>query len=301
MSLPSAFAAARMRSGSPIRIGSIRPRSAEMSAPPRELWSTGQTTAALSGGSWAAFVEERAEMVDRVDDHRRQVPRFGDPGDGRGLDLRGAIADDLPDRDLPDRVDDPGVEHGDGLVALLAADDGDREPLADVDAPEEAQVLRPVERARAGKDIAEHGRDERADPHRRAPSAPSFPAAPWTEGSISGFRLPDTWANRMRSCTEQVRSMLAESPTLSSAQVVLRTADLALMLASEMCSRQAYTAVRASAEPSRQISRCARVDVRAPLYLSSDVTLRSIGWAPPGEHGGGAAERFTPGAEGVGS
>ena len=48
-------------------------------------------------------------------------------------------------------------------------------------------------------------------------------------GSISGFRLPDTCANRIRSCTEQVRSMLAVSPTLSSAQVVLRTADFALM------------------------------------------------------------------------
>ena len=61
-------------------------------------------------------------------------------------------------------------------------------------------------------------------------SVPSGPAS--TDGSISGLTLPETWANRMRSCTEQLRSMPAESPTFSSTHVVLRTAALALMRAS---------------------------------------------------------------------
>jgi hypothetical protein len=61
---------------------------------------------------------------------------------------------------------DLGVEPCDRRLALLAADDGDLDLVADVDAAQEAQVLRPIERSRAGKQVAEHGGDERAHPHR---------------------------------------------------------------------------------------------------------------------------------------
>src|SRR5271165_4610060 len=73
--------------------------------------------------------------------------------------------------------------------------------------------------------------------HMEGATGSVFSSAPSADGSISGFRFPETWANRMRSWTEQVRSMLAESPTLSSAHVVLRTADFALMAASALAGR----------------------------------------------------------------
>ena len=162
MSASSALAAALIRSGSPIRIGSIRPRLAESSAPPSELWSSGQTTAVFSGGSLAAIATSVPKWSTDVDDQRRKVARLGDLGDGRRLDLGGSLADELAAG-----VDDLGVEHGDRRLALLAADDRDRDLVADMDAAQEAQVLRPIERAGAGKDVAEHGGDQRADPHRR--------------------------------------------------------------------------------------------------------------------------------------
>src|SRR5271157_2607338 len=59
-----------------------------------------------------------------------------------------------------------------------------------------------------------------------------FSGLPSADGSMSGLRLPETCANRNRSWIEQVRSRLAESPTLSSAQVLFRIAGLAFMIAS---------------------------------------------------------------------
>ena len=107
--------------------------------------------------------DERREMIDAVHDQRRQVARLGQLGHSRRVDFRRSFADDLSEFVL-----DAGVEQGDRLFALLATDDGDLEPVADMNAPREAQVLSAVKRSRAGKDVAEHRRDERADPHRRA-------------------------------------------------------------------------------------------------------------------------------------
>src|SRR5271157_1034351 len=63
-----------------------------------------------------------------------------------------------------------------------------------------------------------------------------FSGEPSADGSISGLTLPDTCANRMRSCTEQLRSRLAVPPTSSSAQVLFRIAGLALMSASTLAA-----------------------------------------------------------------
>ena len=53
-SASSSRAALAMRSGSPMKIGSIRPRSAASSAPPSELWFSGQTTTVFRRGNWLA-------------------------------------------------------------------------------------------------------------------------------------------------------------------------------------------------------------------------------------------------------
>ena len=148
------------------------------------------------------------------------MPRLNDLRDGRRLDLGGSDA-----YDLPDGVDDPGVEDSDRLLALLAADDRDRDLLADMDAAEEAQVLRPVERAGAGEDVAENRRDQRADPHRRRERL-GLGSRRLVRRQHQRVQVARHMGEQDRSCTEQVRSMLAESPTLSSAQVVLRTVGL---------------------------------------------------------------------------
>ncbi len=115
----------------------------------------------LQGRQFRRERDELSEMIDGVDDERRQIARFGDLGDARRVDLGGSLADHVA-------VDvfDLRVEHRDRLFALLAAGHRDLDLVADVNAAQEAQVLRAIERSRTGKQIAEHGGDERADPHR---------------------------------------------------------------------------------------------------------------------------------------
>ena len=162
MSASSSFAAARMRAGSPTRIGSIRPVLRREQRAAQRIVVLRTDDRGLERRQFGGERDELAEMVGRVDDERRQIARLDDLADGRRFDDRGSVA-----HDVSRRVLDPGVEHRDRRFALLAADDRHLELVADVNALQEPQVLFAVERARARQHVAEHGGDERADPHRR--------------------------------------------------------------------------------------------------------------------------------------
>ncbi len=105
--------------------------------------------------------DQISEMVGGVDDERRQIARFCNLGDGRRLDLRGSVADNVAGNVL-----DLGVEHSDRLFALLPANNDGPELVSDMDAAQKTQILCAIERSRAWQQVAEHGRQERTDPHR---------------------------------------------------------------------------------------------------------------------------------------
>ena len=119
---------------------------AESRAPPSELWSSGQTTAVLSGGKLGGERDERREMID--------VSTIS-AGRSRASVIWvtvGASTSAVPSQTIwPSASSMLGVEHSDRLFPLLAADDRDLELVADMNATQEAQVLRAVERARAGQ------------------------------------------------------------------------------------------------------------------------------------------------------
>ncbi len=100
-------------------------------------------------------------MVDRVDDKRRKMARLDDLADARRFDDGVSFADEVAVHVL-----DLGVESCDRRLTLLSADDRNLDLVADVDAAEKAKSLLAIECPRTGKDISEHRRDERADPHR---------------------------------------------------------------------------------------------------------------------------------------
>ena len=89
--------------------------------------------------------DQRREMIDAIHDQRRQIARLGQLGSGRRVDLRGSLADGVAVFIL-----DAGVEQGDGLFPLLTTDDGDLEPVADMNAAREAQALGAVKRSGGG-------------------------------------------------------------------------------------------------------------------------------------------------------
>jgi len=106
--------------------------------------------------------DEAREMVGGIDDQAGQFARRHLDRHGRRVDHRLALADDGPGG-----VADLRLENGDRRFAFLGADDRDGETVADVDATAEFEGLRAVHCARAGQQIAEHRRDQRAYPHRR--------------------------------------------------------------------------------------------------------------------------------------
>ena len=88
-------------------------------------------------------------MADRGHNKRRKMARRDDLAHARGFDDRLDFANHVAFHLL-----DLGIEPRDRRLALLAADDGHLEPVADVDAAQQANILLAIKVPRAGKDVA---------------------------------------------------------------------------------------------------------------------------------------------------